>query len=701
MPSRGGQHWPACQFDWQHCPQPLQSIAQQLGRGAEPLAEQQLKDYLYQHLPTRFFAGASDRYAIQQWGQSSAAEDIQARRDILDCANGVCRGEFTILGYGRLSFGRPVDWHFDPVSGRRAPQLHRRRIRPLDFAQVGDSKVVWELNRHQWLIELGQAFQLTGDQQYADCFSELLEQWLDANPPGFGINWSSALEAAMRMISWCWSLLLFRDAEALSPKLLHRMLGGMQHHARFIENNLSHYFSPNTHLTIEALGLFYIGTLFPEMRGARHWQQLGQKILLEQLDCQVYDDGVYFEQSSHYQCYTIDTYLHFLLLARRNQLILPAKLEEKLRCMVAVLLAWQRPDGSLPQLGDSDGGSLLPLRRRATGDGRGVFASAALALKHPGAAHAAGTMSAECHWLFDSEAARQWHKLVRPAQKLPALQCFQQGGYVVMRDQAGHSGHQLIFDAGPLGCGISGAHGHADLLSVQCSAWGENYLVDAGTACYTTDLGWRNYFRSTAAHNTLRVDGVEQAQVAGPFSWQSRPAARLNYCRRRPGLLLADAEHRAYCHLPDPVLHRRRVMFVDESYWLLVDDLLGAANHQIELYFQFAPVPVSDRGGGWVCARGQHSALMMKTFTDVETHCQLHCGERNPPRGWVSRAYGQRQQAPGISLTCSAKLPLRLVTLLLPMMDPDNKLPAASLLVEDGAIVGFRCAAGSTREVRF
>src|SRR5690606_6179531 len=105
---------------------------------------------------------------------------------------------------------------------------------------------------------------------------------------------------------------------------------------------------------------------------------------------------------------------------------------------------------------------------------------------------------------------------------------FRQGGVVALRSGWGAKAHHLVLDCGPLGCEVSGGHGHADLLSVQISAFGEPYVVDPGTGCYM-DPPWRNYFRSSQAHSTLLLDGRGQAEPAGPFSWQGRPIAHLNF----------------------------------------------------------------------------------------------------------------------------------------------------------------------------
>src|SRR5438132_67379 len=193
----------------------------------------------------RFFAGAVSQRTPQLLDVRLPA----VRNEVVSAADAVCRGRFDLLGYRGLLFGEPVDWHLDPVSGRRAPFTHWSRIDHLDYALVGDHKVVWELNRHQWMVGLGQAYRLTGDPCYADAFAAFVRQWMDANPRGMGINWASSLEVALRLISWCWSLCLFRDSAALSQGLFAEMLGGIWAHAAHVERYLSYYFSPNTHPT--------------------------------------------------------------------------------------------------------------------------------------------------------------------------------------------------------------------------------------------------------------------------------------------------------------------------------------------------------------------------------------------------------------------------------------------------------------------
>lgn len=239
---------------------------------------------------------------------------------------------------------------------------------------------------------------------------------------------------------------------------------------------------------------------------------------------------------------------------------------------------------------------------------------------------------------------------------------------------------------GPLGCPISGGHGHADLLSIQCSVFGEPYIVDAGTYCYSSHPQWRDFFRSTAAHSTVRVDGQEQAVSSGPFKWRSRPRVHLRRWLSNESLDFADADHDAYQWLPGGVRHRRRVMFVKPRYWVVVDEITGGGRHRVECGFQFAPREVTLRAHLWAVARGRTGhGLLIRPFATVALEAKIFEGDSMPIHGWVSSNYGRRMPAPLLVYAADAILPLRIVTLLFPLDDVLAPAPDVSPVDSDAA----------------
>jgi hypothetical protein len=604
----------------------------------------------------RFFAGFADR--------ATTLDVLRARwpaeeQRVIETAERICAGHFDLLGRHGLSFGEPIDWHLDPLAGHRAPLAHWSRVPYLDAERVGDHKLIWELNRHQYFVTLGQAYWYTNDECYAECFVHHLTSWMEANPPKLGINWASSLEVAFRAIAWTWALYLFRDSPRLTSALFARALKFLWLHGRHIETYLSTYFSPNTHLTGEALGLFYLGTLFPELRQARRWRQMGQRILVEQLDVHVLPDGVYCEQATYYHHYTADFYLHLLTLAQANGARLPSVVERKLHLLLEHLMQLTRPDGTTPLFGDDDGGHLVPLGGRAAADFRPIIATGAVLLGHSEYRFVAGAAAEHTLWLLGPEGIRAWDALApeRPRRDSAA---FPDGGYYVMRDGWDTGANQLVIGCGRHGF-LNGGHAHADALALTLVADGRTVLVDPGTYTYTAEPERRTHFRSSLAHNTVTVDGESQSVPGTAFQWEYVAHAEPREWISHDRFDFFAGEHDGYRRLADPAMHRRAILFLKRDYWIVCDRVDAAGEHEMEARYHFA--------SGTGLEPNRDDAVGVRSETGEELLRMVALGHHGAPRrgeGWMSPGYGRLERAPWCALRRRGVGAQALLSLLLP-----------------------------------
>lgn len=547
----------------------------------------------------------------------------------MEHADAAVASRFHLLGLRNLDFGRPVNWHFDPTRGMTAPDRHWSRVPYLDERVVGDHKVIWELNRHQWLVTVAQAWRLTGDHRYLDRIAAALEEWLDANPPRRGINWASSLELAFRAVAWSWVLHLTAGALPDIRRLHARLLDSLVVHGSQIEHHLSTWFSPNTHLTGEALGLLYLGTGWPSLPQARRWRESGWRILSEQLPIQVRPDGTYFEQAAWYQGYTTDFYLHGLLLARAADLPVPPSALDLIGRAVAVVAELARPDGSLPRIGDDDGGRLLPLAPDR-GDFRDTVALGAAVSGRPESC-LPGVVPASPAWLLG---LRAWQGLTsRIATEAPQRsRAFPDGGWYLLRGADG----MLLVDVGPHGS-LAGGHSHADALAVDLTVGNRPVIVDPGTGAYVGP--WRDAFRATSAHSTLCLaDGSGSATPAGQFRWGRWPEVTVRHWSAADGWAALEAEHDGFSGSVPGLIHRRTVIFHQGWGWLVLDQVLGA-EAESQLRFQLDPGLDVALDQGVVTARTEDGATILQVVPDRDTGVSLGSG-------LVSRAYGAAQPAP-------------------------------------------------------
>ena len=199
---------------------------------------------------------------------------------------------------------------------------------------------------------LAQAWLLGDDARFGEELTMQLEDWRRANQMHVGVNWASALEVAFRALSLVW--IFHWVGDRLGWGVRRRLLETIYQHGRHLEYNLSVYFSPNTHLLGEAVALHAIGALFPAMPGAEKRRVEGRRVVLEQLEFQVEDDGSHFEQSTYYQLYAVDFFLLHHVIEP-----LPESALARLRKMAEFLGEVVSPGGRLPLIGDDDGGRVF------------------------------------------------------------------------------------------------------------------------------------------------------------------------------------------------------------------------------------------------------------------------------------------------------------------------------------------------------
>ena len=577
----------------------------------------------------------------------------EATREITEQADRICNGRFDLLGLRDLSFGNPIDWHFEPVSGKRIPLVHWSKLDYLDAELAGDKKIIWELNRHQHFVRLGQAYLLTDHERYARVFVNQLEAWMEANPPKLGINWASSLEVSFRSISWLWALELFRSAPVLPEQTVKRALKVLYLSARHLESYLSTYFSPNTHLTGEALGLFYLGTLLPEFKAAKRWQETGLRILIDTLPLHVKDDGVYFEQSSYYHRYTTDFYSHFLLLAHANKISLPAIVEKSIALLLDHLLYVTRPDGTTPFFGDDDGGRLMPLDQRAANDFRNTLATGAVIFNRGDLKFVAGGAAEELLWLLGKDGLEKFDAIT-PTPPAKLSHAFPTGGYFVMRDGWTRESNYLLFDCGPHGA-LNCGHAHADALAIDVAVNGRTMLVDPGTCTYTGSKEFRDWFRSSPAHNTITIDGESSSIPAGPFTWTTTADGSLNKWISEERFDYVSGKHDGFQRLADPVSVERRILFLKHDYFIISDRLKAQAEHRANVGFHFDSTAQPALEAGAV--REQQAGLTIYCFGN---------GRWIEEEGWISHCYAQKERAPAYAFSGTFKGESEIVTFLLP-----------------------------------
>lgn len=545
---------------------------------------------------------------------------------------------FAMLGHA-MNHGATIAWGRDPVSGRDWQHGFSPDIVYRGAGRLGDIKLPWELNKHQYFFTLGKAAWLTDDAGLAGEIVAQIDDWIDANPYQRGIQWISALEIGARAIAWILAYPFYADA--CDDRFRRRLAASLAQHMRFVEQHLSTGAFANTHLVGEAAALV-AGGLFLECRNRRRWLTTGMQLLEDAIRQQVTGDGVHAERSVAYHRFFLDHYylIHALLSANRRAFT-PSTLAA-LERMTTFLMQALFPDGTAPDFGDADDARGLWLYAGCQTEYRGLLALGAVMFQRGDFKYVAGGVGEEVLWLFGLDGIATFDAMKAHTPET-ASAAYSDGGYYVMRGGWSATDAVLVFDCGPLGFGAAG-HGHADALSIQLHTDGYPFLVDSGTFSYNLDYSWRDAFRGTRAHNTVLVDGADQSRPGDRMSWMTTARAHAHRWVTTDCFDLADGEHDGYRRFPDPVTHRRVVAFLKPNLWVIWDQLLARERHEYEALLHVRPDCAVERHGDRFVLMSPRGQRMNVWAGDVASgaHVGILEGDLDERGAWFSPGYGEK-----------------------------------------------------------
>lgn len=523
-------------------------------------------------------------------------------RATLDAASRVLIHEFDLLGSGpytpidpdrteRANGYRPIDWHLDPVSRLCFPRAvplgdwNFDRLRP----GLADIKLPWELARCQHWPLLGEAYRLTGDDRFAVEIADQLRDFVEANPVGTAVNWACTMDVALRAANWAIGLQLVRACPALTTSFWHDAYRALFDHGAFIEGHLENaYEVTSNHFLSNVVGLFFLAGVFADLPRGRLWNRQCRAWLAEELDIQVLPDGADYESSIPYHRLVTELFLGAARQAHFEGEPFEPKMRERLRAMVALLAAVERPDGLMPQVGDADDGRLHILSGYGTWrpqDARHLYGPAAGLFERDEWVSRGGEWGA---W------ERAWWGLNPPATvpsgspPVDGVAHFPRAGLTVMRRRQDY----LLVTNGIVGTAGFGNHKHNDLLGFEFHANGVPVVVDPGSYVYTSDPAARNLFRATATHNTVSIDGAEQNELRSDWLFRMFETASPEHLdvEDAPDYLRYRGRHRGYARLSAPVVHERTfTLSRQDGSVTIVDALSGEGAHRIRWHFHFAP----------------------------------------------------------------------------------------------------------------
>ncbi|MDB2606198.1 heparinase II/III family protein [Zobellia sp.] len=555
--------------------------------------------------------------------------------------------DYSIFG-NTLNYQNPINWHYDISNEKQFPKDFSFDI-DTRSGKNGNVKIVWEINRLQYLTHICLKFIQTGELRYLEQFIEIIESWKKANPYLEGVNWYSNIEVNIRIINWvtCWEILNVNNliAQNYSFKLFVETtwLPLIELHAQHAYRYESKYSSSNNHLIAEASGLFIAGCYW-SFQDSPKWIKKGQRILESEIIKQHSENGINKEEASEYIQFITDFFMLALLIGERSGNGFSTKYHETLEKVFLYIHHMMDMSGNVPYYGDDDDGKVLSLNIDVYNDNfKSLLTTGAILFKNPILKRTGNIFDLKNRVLFGYE-GEQIYNTLATEEVNTETKLYENEGHFLIKKRNGESEIYLHVDIAPLGYLSIAAHGHADALSFFLNIDGKPYIVDPGTYTYHSFPEWRAYFKGTLAHNTIRVDGIDQAINGGPCLWINHYTSKVLEVKDTAKETLLRGSHNGYEKIG--VQHTRTYRFNKLENSITIHDKLNTQDNQIHSYeypLHFHPEIVLKQlsVGKFSISHPEKRSVVIEL--DKRLTPSVVKGAENPLLGWFSPSFLQKQ----------------------------------------------------------
>jgi len=448
-------------------------------------------------------------YFIQELKKSGKEEQI------INQANKICNHIFNLLGSGDINLGKEIKWSEDFKSGFIWGNKFYKNIKTVDLNNNADVKVPWELSRFQHIPTLGQAYLLTNNLKCALEFKNQIEDWITKNPVEMSVNWTCAMEVAIRACNWIIGYYFFKNCPKIDKEFWIKYNKALYLHGKYIFENLEKAEQYNgNHYLSDLAGIIWLGLYFKNFEydkedaknNPKIWLNFGLTEFEKEMKNQVNPDGTDYEASTAYHCLVTELFLFTSILCSKNNITFSKKYMDKLEKMVDFIMNITKSNGYIPLLGDMDSGRFIILsdyRNLDKRDFRYLIALGGEYFNRSDFKFYSSNNNLTFFWCFENipKIEIKEKQLINLKSK-----AYKDGGYYILRNDKIY----LIIKCGPNGMNGNGGHTHNDQLSFELNISGKDFIIDPGTYVYTADYKLRNLFRSTSIHNTVQVGNFEQ-----------------------------------------------------------------------------------------------------------------------------------------------------------------------------------------------
>jgi hypothetical protein len=511
---------------------------------------------------------------------------------VLEWADKTINHEFDYLGSGFVNLGT-IDWHLDFKTGFKwRKDIFYLRYKGIDLTNNADVKVPWELSRCHHLLWLGEAYLLTKDEKYANEVVEQLQWWIDENPLMYSINWTCAMEVAVRAVNWMYAINMISASASLSEAVLRRINRSLFEHGWFIYNNLEkwHPYSAN-HYAANITGLLYLGKLFKESNEGMKWSNYALQEYFLEVRLQVLPSGAHFERSISYHRLMTELFGYPYFMLERLKETIPLDIQCRIQSMFDFTYHYTKNSGMAPQLGDNDDGRLLPFVKRDFRVHDYLLCIGNVAFDRQYESHSTDKTIIDTFFILPEKSGIKEFKPT--SANVSVIKDHRDAGFVILKKAELY----LIFSNTSLSGypdfhrNIQVTHTHADGLTFELSVGKIDFFIDPGTCVYTASTQDRNKFRSTRMHNTVSIDDQDQMELLDTNLFSVEGFNEVEKMEIKENTAEISVSGTRKWNLPTDLSasHTRKIKLKSEAELEVLDEIRCVSEHKFVWYFYLAP----------------------------------------------------------------------------------------------------------------
>lgn len=561
-----------------------------------------------------------------------------------------------VFNYGNIQL---EDWHRDIFSGKSFPLSFSKKINIRKDPDLS-AKCVWEINRLQFLMQIALDYRQTNSEAALNKFIQINRSWKKANPYLSGVNWYSNIEVNLRLINWflCWEVLnadkLITQNETFKTFVTEDWLPLIYQHCIYSYKNPSKYSSANNHLISEYAGLFVAAVKWP-FQESKQWIRYAQNGLETEIINQHSKNGVNKEEAAEYIQFITDFFLIAYVAGEKTNHHFSKQFKEQLSVILRYIYNFLDCKGNFPKYGDEDDGKcFITDFDESFNNFKSLLTSGSIIFNDPLLKSKSNGFDLKNQVLF-GEAGKKIFDSITEKQFAENSVFYKEEGHFILRKKDADKEVYLHFDAAPLGFLSIAAHGHADALSFLLHVDGQPVFADAGTYTYHTEPEWRDYFIGTSAHNTVRINKLNQATIAGSTLWLQHYTCTLLKAETDKETDIIKATHNGYTKYG--FAHTREIHFDKKLLQIKITDNIESKNQEeflMEVPFHLHPAIKIEPVNGHSFKLLNNAGRNVQIQTDPKLKALVIKGQMEPEiTGWYSKSFLQKEQCN--TILCSLK----------------------------------------------